>query len=1549
MSQPRKNSLGEVTLQPSTKKRRTSSARASCPWEEGVGRKPSIATDRKTSVIEKCTRLIEAILSSEDALQSDPDNISRTIKASALPTPTASSHFDPETRQLSPAAIAELTKRLCLVVESRPNRFAELEADLENSSAMPRILRLLEAPVREAELIDAEIVYNKAARTPKKTRTKGKGKGPSWDDGDDNGDNEEQLRGDERPVDAEEFELHLLGVLDKVEAGLNACAAIFLIVSGAADIEDREERGKLYGEYTIVSCVNLIKQHLTRTVYAVLELFVKEGDDVTPAVETKRRSIREQLVRVVTKIWDVLGKTYRVLEAERLSDDVIISISFTALSCFFIEASPLATTLGLEKIQVRAINIMTSIFAQESKHRNFILEEILTNLIKVSTKKKSLKQYRLPDGKSIQMVTALVLQLLQSCCADAAFVETAIETRAALLDLEVYTTAAAEDSTSDPDADAARHGKDGTAGGKDKAAKKAKRRKQSKSEREKAEAEAKHGEDEKAERAGKEWATLAKFTQACKSRMDAVSQCTHYFLKFLLSRCAADPSAKPEKGRRRSTVGTPEAEYRVVLDNFLKDVLAMLDVIECPGAEHVALVFSRMMIQTLDDPSKKGDTSSRTVAIEWLGELTGRLRRRVERPPQVPAEVDRLRDLLAGTGPASTSTDGKLATWGAQKTVLAWLDSRREDDPGVESAKLLLITSWGNSVGGTLAQEKMDDDERAVAKKMILEYSELFRGDRDVIRTEHLRLAASHLPPPPQTPTTPLDQRPTATYLAVLLSLRSSLRALTDTFLSRIATALDSDVVTIRTKALRALQQVVLADPAILTVRSVRRVIGARMMDSSASVRDAALELVGRYLGMGDRDLVKEYYGVVADRIMDVGTTVRKRIVKLLKDIYVNSDKQDNDDDRDMRIDILVRILGRLTDEENTVKDLALRAIQDIWFEPFPWAASNVDSTALSVDPSSEMIPTPAAAWESLPPASRRLVKRRALAMVGAAARSKASTKLFGDMLGRCVSGASSKARDTKGVARSLVECLIDEMLHLEETVVAQIRDQKESIRDIFNVLEQLGKAFPELLTGHVKTLLPYLKSNSSKTKPDQRDVAAAEAEQRITQLAIGILHSVVPVVGKSIQREDLDEIEKDLALAVAQGPQMTFEVAIPCLCSIVANSTKNYPKLTLMLRKPFEYVDRLRKMLEDAKPVPDVAIRNTRRALLIIALMVRHFDFDKLRPLLMGQAAVDLDFIVNSLKERCPPMTVAKGKNSTVHRGDQPAEVRPVLEAVFDIVLFYAGPKAATGPKADAELMKRVALASLGHIFIARPMLMLNEKVGDAMDAVFRSEGRKVKIDLLKVFSEFLAGEHARAMKEEDEKKRKAAKEPEKVPELDVAVLIGHSDEVGDGGVSSSLMQRYLDRVLACMMCPDDPQLMGAGFEVIVAILDQGLMHPCLCIPSMVAMESHPDASVRDRAGRLHAGLAEKHPAIIHSRNAECVKRTYEYQEKRVANEGGIVRGTMIVQERHEDGKIVERTTAMLGRMFSIVQSKKPKRTEFIILLVKVFDVDLETGNPDT
>jgi len=74
-------------------------------------------------------------------------------------------------------------------------------------------------------------------------------------------------------------------------------------------------------------------------------------------------------------------------------------------------------------------------------------------------------------------------------------------------------------------------------------------------------------------------------------------------------------------------------------------------------------------------------------------------------------------------------------------------------------------------------------------------------------------------------------------------------------------------VVAIRTKALKCLTMVVEADPSVLGRSDIELCVQNSFLDPSTSVREAAVDLVGKYM-MASQQLIEQYYEPVVQRIL---------------------------------------------------------------------------------------------------------------------------------------------------------------------------------------------------------------------------------------------------------------------------------------------------------------------------------------------------------------------------------------------------------------------------------------------------------------------------------------------------------------------------------------------------------------------------------------------------------------------------------------------------------------------------------------------------------
>ena len=94
-----------------------------------------------------------------------------------------------------------------------------------------------------------------------------------------------------------------------------------------------------------------------------------------------------------------------LVKIQQLTDTSVLHISTLGVAPFFVESIP--------ELQLAALKLVTNVFSKYEKHRKLLLDDILASIARLPSSKRSLRTYRLNSNTYIQMLTALVLQLIQ--------------------------------------------------------------------------------------------------------------------------------------------------------------------------------------------------------------------------------------------------------------------------------------------------------------------------------------------------------------------------------------------------------------------------------------------------------------------------------------------------------------------------------------------------------------------------------------------------------------------------------------------------------------------------------------------------------------------------------------------------------------------------------------------------------------------------------------------------------------------------------------------------------------------------------------------------------------------------------------------------------------------------------------------------------------------------------------------------------------------------------------------------------------------------------
>jgi cohesin loading factor subunit SCC2 len=416
-----------------------------------------------------------------------------------------------------------------------------------------------------------------------------------------------------------------------------------------------------------------------------------------------------------------------------------------------------------------------------------------------------------------------------------------------------------------------------------------------------------------------------------------------------------------------------------------------------------------------------------------------------------------------------------------------------------------------------------------------------------------------------------LDDKSAALVARYLASSRAFSRSF-DIYLQQLIRVLSEPEVRMRTRAMKALSSIIDADPSILSRPDMQRAVQYRFMDQSTLVREAAVDLLGRSV-LSRPELTAQYYDMLSERILDTGVSVRKRVIKILKDICVLQPQFPRTSE------ICVKMMRRISDEEG-IKQLVSSVFRELWFTSPPTGASQQEAL------------------------ERRVLQMSAV--VGSCKEYEWFEQLLEQLLKTDDKGAVKVVLE---VSQLMVDCLVESLLTLDETsATAQGQAQGASSSRLVTCITTLFlfcKTRPSLLLRHATTLHPYLSSKCS----SQGDII-------VLHYVAQILRQVVPLMDHPSERF-LASLEEDLVKLVMKHGQMIVQSCIHCLGAVVNSVTHNYTLVRDCFQKFFMLLEKVKALhSQNSQNSQLKALRpSLLRSAFTVGLLCKHFDVDSFMP----------------------------------------------------------------------------------------------------------------------------------------------------------------------------------------------------------------------------------------------------------------------------------------------------------------------------------------------
>ncbi|XP_038161840.1 nipped-B-like protein A isoform X3 [Cyprinodon tularosa] len=603
-----------------------------------------------------------------------------------------------------------------------------------------------------------------------------------------------------------------------------------------------------------------------------------------------------------------------------------------------------------------------------------------------------------------------------------------------------------------------------------------------------------------------------------------------------------------------------EEDYRPLFENFVQDLLSTVNKPEWPAAELLLSLLGRLLVHQFSN--KQTEMALRVASLDYLGTVAARLRKDAVTSKMDQRSIDRILQESQGTD----------ETQQLQKALLDYLEENAETDPSLVFARKFYIAQWfrdatteaEKSMRNQNPKDEDSSDGPQHAKEMETTGEIMQRAEK---RKKFLRNIIKTIPAHFTTlkmNSDTVDYEDSCLIVRYLASMRPFAQSF-DIYLTQILRVLGESAIAVRTKAMKCLSEVVAVDPSILARSDMQRGVHGRLMDNSTSVREAAVELLGKFV-LSRPQLTEQYYDMLIERILDTGISVRKRVIKILRDICLEQPTFSK------ITEMCVKMIRRVNDEEG-IKKLVNETFQKLWFTPTP--AHDKDTM------------------------TRKILN---ITDVVAACRDT-GYDWFEQLLQNLLkSEEDASYKPAKKACVQLVDNLVEHILKYEESLAENKGVNSTRLVACITTLYLFSKIRAQLMVKHAMTMQPYLTTKCN----------TANDFMVICNVA-KILELVVPLM-EHPSETFLATIEEDLMKLIIKYGMTVVQHCVSCLGAVVNKVTHNYKFVWSCFNKFYGALNKF-KIQHQEDPNSTTLVANKPfllRSLFTVGALGRHFDFDQ-------------------------------------------------------------------------------------------------------------------------------------------------------------------------------------------------------------------------------------------------------------------------------------------------------------------------------------------------
>ncbi|KAI5849206.1 sister chromatid cohesion C-terminus-domain-containing protein [Tricharina praecox] len=640
--------------------------------------------------------------------------------------------------------------------------------------------------------------------------------------------------------------------------------------------------------------------------------------------------------------------------------------------------------------------------------------------------------------------------------------------------------------------------------------------------------------------------TVTKLHHLCSPLLDDAQKTSSSIVSYLVQKAM-------------NTTKTGDQPYRHLLDIFTEDFLAVLGSPEWPAAELLLRSLARSMCNIID--GEKQAVTAKTMALDMLGVMGSGIcdlvvhlregrRNREGGDPQMSQLIDKYLEIDTGSNRAAAvaALEEELVDWeGPFRIALEHLFAARTHDNTLQSACGYYLTVWSSRIC-TLwdkVAEDVDDSESDVSRcASNLKQMTIHREWDDDMDMSSF---------------TPSQIRQAYTLTVLNMPFCQFFEQL----FNRLLRCMDDNQAQSRSKALKSITQLLGKDPTILNRTQVIPFIMKKAQDASPLVRDSAVDLLGKCIA-----IKPEIEGLVCktiiERSVDTGVAVRKRSMKILKDIYLHSKKEN------LRVMIAEALVLRIKDNDAGVAEQARKTFEEIWIAPF-YSLIPEDESDAPVDITPQM----------------KLVASERVAVIIQVVQKEIMLSALHDVIKSLLQQDGKNSEQNYRVCKRMIGSMFDDLLNLQGD------SDKGTRQSTIQTLTVFAKADPKLFTpAQLMMLQPYTENLTSNDLHLFRSVIV------IYRHALHIL--------TSRQNAFLLEVQSNLLKNLTRLPSQELREVVSCLWTI-AGITNDPARL---IRVTISCISNVQKAT--GKPITDQSQeRRVVRTLYILGLFGHYCDFE--------------------------------------------------------------------------------------------------------------------------------------------------------------------------------------------------------------------------------------------------------------------------------------------------------------------------------------------------